>query len=516
MRPYGWGLKQPRVAKTAFEQGLKMDPTHSELKRGLEEAAAMIVADLLDGRGKEVMALPPPNKIAGRIGNLPHAAPLHHIHPRDMLPVRLLTPFQAENDYHIKDTYNYMTVQADIRMPKRHFKYLEDDDRREKFAAAVVRAVDKLRGDAKDARVLNIGCGAGLLAMEALRAGAHHVTATDRWLYHAMAAKENLLNNGFSDDQVKVVYKRPTDLAMLRDVPISCNLCVNDVIDDGLLASGLIPSFRHASEHLLLPDAILLPTSATVYAMPVEMRTDEVCRLDVSAVNAYRWNPTYTSAVAPGPGAWVPLAPPVEVWHFDFQNPPEESANKSVDLAFEREGRFNAVVFWYTLNLIDDINITTAPPGFGPGEGGGFGGYGGYDGYDGSSSESPPPSSSQRPTSMHPSVQYLPGEIKVEEGSVCPITCAHNTVSMQFSVDDAEYLHLSKKDASFPQYHFSVLADKERARAYNDAITRQVQRIADQVGPGWTSDAEIGRGSGTSGAHVLDIGAGSVGLYKFN
>jgi hypothetical protein len=27
-------------------------------------------------------------------------------------------------------------------------------------------------------------------------------------------------------------------------------------------------------------------------------------------------------------------------------------------------------VFWYTLNLIDDISITTAPPGFGPGEGG--------------------------------------------------------------------------------------------------------------------------------------------------
>lgn len=241
-----------------------MDPTHGELKRGMEEATAAIMFDLLDGRGKEVLALPPPTKIAGRIGNLPHSAPLHHIHPRDMLPVRLLTPFQAENDYHIKDTYNYMTVQADIRMPKRHFRYLEDEYRREKFAEAVTRAVHKIRCDAKDPRVLNIGCGAGLLAMEALRAGAHHVTATDRWLYHAMAAKENLLNNGFSDDQVKVVYKRPTDLAMLRDVPISCNLCVNEVIDDGLLASGLIPSFRHASEHLLLPDAILLPASATV------------------------------------------------------------------------------------------------------------------------------------------------------------------------------------------------------------------------------------------------------------
>ena len=132
--------------------------------------------------------------------------------------------------------------------------------RRDAFAAAIGIAVDRLRGEAKDARVLNLGCGAGLLAMEALRvgaarrhtacstvctsapprhhhtgaraealsppthaeashspattttarydvastgtlwpwlpAGAHHVTATDRWLYHAMAAKENLLNNG--------------------------------------------------------------------------------------------------------------------------------------------------------------------------------------------------------------------------------------------------------------------------------------------------------------------------------
>ena len=52
----------------------------------------------------------------------------------------------------------------------------------------------------------HLGCGAGVMSMEALRAGAHHVVAADRWLYHAMAAKENLLNNGFGDDQARVVY----------------------------------------------------------------------------------------------------------------------------------------------------------------------------------------------------------------------------------------------------------------------------------------------------------------------
>jgi hypothetical protein len=41
-----------------------------------------------------------------------YAAPLHRIKTDDMLPLKLLTPFQGENDHHIKDTYNYATVQV--------------------------------------------------------------------------------------------------------------------------------------------------------------------------------------------------------------------------------------------------------------------------------------------------------------------------------------------------------------------------------------------------------------------
>lgn len=46
-------------------------------------------------------------------------------------------------------------------------------------------------------QVVNIGmsdgCHAGLHAMMALRAGADHVTAVDRWLYMALACKESLV-----------------------------------------------------------------------------------------------------------------------------------------------------------------------------------------------------------------------------------------------------------------------------------------------------------------------------------
>ena len=67
----------------------------------------------------------------------------------------------ADTDHHVKDTYNYATVQADIKMPGRHFAYLEDSPRREAFQRAINAAVQQMEAEDKDARVLNLGCGAG-------------------------------------------------------------------------------------------------------------------------------------------------------------------------------------------------------------------------------------------------------------------------------------------------------------------------------------------------------------------
>ena len=460
------GLKQPKLAKMEFERGIAMVPGDDELKRGLEEATHAIIRDLYVGRGKEKVqyALPSSGKTNERISSLPYSAPLHRVHPRDLLPNKLLTPFQAENDYHLKDTYNYMTIQSDIRIPKRYFKVLNDEPRRSKYAAAIKRAIDKIHAEAKDARVLNIGCGAGLNTMLALKYGAHHVTASERWLYMAMATKENLLNNGYSDDQVKVIYKRPTDLSLLRDVPISCNLCICDVLDDGLLSSGMIPAVKHALNNLLLPDAIVMPSSATLYAQAVEIRTPSVDGLDLSAIDSYRFHPTYACGVDFTEDAYVALSEPMQVFKFDMLMPPESSEQQTLDLTFFRRGRFNAVVFWYDLTLIDDITLSTRPnQGF------------------------------NAPTSMRAAIQFMPGQMTVEDGVVLPMKCSHNTVGIHFSIEDAEYDHVTKRDASFPKYHFHMLRDERRLSAYSDAIARQVDKI---------------KASGTN-ARVLDIGTGS-------
>ena len=94
------GLQQPRLAKIEFESGLAMCPNDEELKRGLEEAIQAVIRDLYVGRGREKQyALPSSTtNTSQRISSLPYSAPLHRVHPRDMLPNKLLTPFQAEND----------------------------------------------------------------------------------------------------------------------------------------------------------------------------------------------------------------------------------------------------------------------------------------------------------------------------------------------------------------------------------------------------------------------------------
>jgi protein arginine N-methyltransferase 7 len=101
-----------------------------------------------------------------------------------MLPMKLLTPFQAENEYHIRDTYNYATVQvhvpaedsctchisavhqssnvspnmyprlmqADIQMPKRHFRLLEDTHFNSAMEAAIQQAVRHIEAQDMDCR----------------------------------------------------------------------------------------------------------------------------------------------------------------------------------------------------------------------------------------------------------------------------------------------------------------------------------------------------------------------------
>ena len=82
----------------------------------------------------------------------------------DAAPVCYSKPIlclQAESDHHVRDAYNYMTVQTDIALPARQIKVVQDSVRQAAWGAAITHTVARIRGRDMDCRVLDLGAGAG-------------------------------------------------------------------------------------------------------------------------------------------------------------------------------------------------------------------------------------------------------------------------------------------------------------------------------------------------------------------
>ena len=66
----------------------------------------------------------------------------------------------------------------------------------------------------------------------------------------------------------------------------------------GLLTSGLIPSVRHAIQNLMADEMIILPAAATVFVQAAEIRIADVCGVDLSPSNQYRWHPSHLAGIS--------------------------------------------------------------------------------------------------------------------------------------------------------------------------------------------------------------------------
>src|SRR5882672_10986246 len=141
-------------------------------------------------------------------------------------------------------------------VPAWHFQMLDDSKRNETYEAAIRRA-------APGKRVLDIGTGAGLLALMAARAGAAKVTTCETVGLMAARAREIIAQNGLSD-RITVIPKTSTDMAVPRDMPERAEVLVTETFASGLITEGVLPTVEHAHEHLLTPNATIIPAAACV------------------------------------------------------------------------------------------------------------------------------------------------------------------------------------------------------------------------------------------------------------
>jgi type I protein arginine methyltransferase len=199
-----------------------------------------------------------------------------------------------EQDDHYVESYGNLEV---------HQLMLQDRERCAWYEAELERACSVVR----DAVVLDVGCGCGLLALFAARAGARKVYAVESNSKMAALAQAVVADNGMQS-RVSVVHGRVEDV----DLPEGVDILVSEWMGFYLLHESMLDSVLVARDRFLKKTGIMIPQSCRLLAAPVCNPTRRTQRVEfwMRANHTYGFN---FSSAAPLASQEMSATPVIEV-----------------------------------------------------------------------------------------------------------------------------------------------------------------------------------------------------------
>jgi len=246
-------------------------------------------------------------------------------------------------------------------IPAWHFAMMHDRKRNDAYEAAIGRAVSKKR-------VLEIGAGAGLLAMMAARAGAASVTTCEAVGVIAECARSIVAENNLAG-RVSVVAKRSTELVIGRDMPAKAEVLITETFSSNLLDEGVLSSIEYAHDHLLVDKAQIIPAAASAMGFLIGGEVIEEA-LFVDRVKGFalsRFNDFAPPSLAVGLDgkAYQALSDDLELFRFDFNERSFPAKRVSHTFTATRSGVCVGVAQWIKIYLDRDTHYDNKPSGEG-------------------------------------------------------------------------------------------------------------------------------------------------------
>jgi type II protein arginine methyltransferase len=242
-------------------------------------------------------------------------------------------------------------------VPQWHFPMMHDALRNAAYDQALRRA-------APGRHVLDIGTGAGLLALMAARAGARRVTTCEAVPQIAARAAAVIARNRLTD-RINLHAKRSDALVVGNDLPERAEVLVTETFASGVLSEQVLPTLEHARAELLTPDAVIIPRAAATWGylaggplLEAQCFVFESAGFDLAAFNE----------VAPRKLGMhldrVPhevLSDDVALFRFDLTQPRFAPERRVIEVSVRRPGRCVGVVQWLKLELDAETTYDNRP-----------------------------------------------------------------------------------------------------------------------------------------------------------
>ncbi|KAK3224891.1 hypothetical protein Dsin_004753 [Dipteronia sinensis] len=178
---------------------------------------------------------------------------------------------------------------------------------------------------------------------------------------------------------INVINKRSDELKVGVDIVSRADVLVSEILDSELLGEGLIPTLQHAHEMLLVENPLVVPFRATTYGQLVEStslwKLHDLYTNEAKASDGIHLVPTGLHTILRVKSQQYAmhcdaitkeiklLSEPFKIFEFDLWKRPDSHGETELQIKATNDGRVNAVVSWWILQLDQEGTIfySTAP-----------------------------------------------------------------------------------------------------------------------------------------------------------